>query len=143
MPEVEYLNLLGCAAYAWAYTEWMLIYAMKWGGGDDLSKLAGGTGGQILTRFSRFVNGASDELVGIVSARAAAKELKRLNHRRNDILHARPATINGLQRLNRWAPETSGASQGVIESADLERFVLDLEAVRDSLVSLFEALRPR
>jgi len=54
-PDDSYLVLLGRAAYTWAYTEWLLICAVRWATGHDLSGLAGKTGGRIVGAFSDMV----------------------------------------------------------------------------------------
>lgn len=141
-PGIDYLAMLGRAAYTWAYTEWMLLYVIKWGSQQDLADHVGGTGGKIVNSFKAVVDANnSAPLADLVSARRAAAELLKLNDRRNDILHARPATIAGQQVLLRWAPKSPKASEGPIHTADLERFVRELEAARDSISPLFEHLR--
>ncbi|MFN2346916.1 MAG: hypothetical protein ABR616_14530 [Dermatophilaceae bacterium] len=114
-PDDPYLSLLGRAAYTWAYTEWVLIYAVRWATGHDLSDLAGKTGGRIVGAFSDIVQAQEAAPLGVHRAAVEGSDrLSRLNDGRNDILHARPATIEGEQRLNRWAPTHGAASPGPI-----------------------------
>ena len=141
-PEPEYLLLLGRAAYTWAYTEWTLLYAIKWATGDDLAHLVGGPGGRIVGRFHQVVQAAPGTGSELAAARTGATELVRLNQRRNDILHARPATVGGQQRLHRWDPKNAKATHGSISTAEIEHFVLQVEAARSLTSPYFEMLRP-
>ncbi len=144
-PDDAYLMLLGRAAYTWAYTEWSLLYIIKWATGEDLSHLVGGTGGRIVRRFESVVDDleAPDNLRD--GARESARRLLALNDRRNDLLHARPATTPDTeeQRLNRWAPGNDAATPGFIEHTDIERFITELEDVEDLIDPLHEWLYQR
>lgn len=143
VPEESYLALLGRAAYTWAYTEWVLIYAVRWATGDDISGLAGMTGGHIVGASSDMVQGQQAAPYDVHRAAVEGSDpLKRLNDRRNDILHARPATIDGEQRLNRWAPTQEAASPGPIQHGDLEAFIQQVEQARGLVAGLAEWLRP-
>jgi hypothetical protein len=67
-PDERYLELLGRAAYTWAYTEWTILYIIRWATGDDLSVHVGGTGGRIVGTFRDLVHeGLSiDGLFGVL-----------------------------------------------------------------------------
>lgn len=142
-PDRDYLELLGRAAYTWAYTEWMLLYVIKWATEEDLAALVGGTGGRIVRRFHKVVNDPRRVGHAVDTARAGADELLRLNHRRNDILHARPATVEGEQQLHRWDPTHSNATSGTITATDLGLFITEVEAARGRISGFAESLRPK
>lgn len=142
-PDDCYLSLLGRAAYTWAYTEWGLIYAVRWATGQDLTGLAGQTGGGIVGAFADMVK-AQQGAVPPDVFRAAAEgcdQLVQLNRRRNDILHGRPATIDDEQRLYRWAPTQAAAIPGPIQPEDLETFIQQVEHARGLVTGLEEWLR--
>jgi hypothetical protein len=142
-PNDAYLSLLGRAAYTWSYTEWGLIYAVRWATGRDLSGLAGQTGGAIVGAFAAMVQAQQEEAPPDVyrAAVAGSDQIEQLNRRRNDILHARPATIDGEQRLYRWAPTKAAATPGPIQLEDLEAFIQQVEHARGLVTGLEEWLR--
>lgn len=142
-PDRAYLELLGRAAYTWAYTEWVLIYVIKWATNEDLAALVGGTGGWIVRRFRKVVHDPVWAGYAADSARTGADELLRLNDRRNDVLHARPATVDGEQQLHRWDPTHSSATNGTITAADLSVFISEVEVARDLISGFAERLRPK
>jgi hypothetical protein len=142
-PDDLYLQLLGRAAYTWSYTEWTALYLIRWATGDDLSDHVGGTGGRIMRTLEATVRADLDVDPQILQqARAGADALLSANDRRNDLLHSRPATINGEQRLNRWDPNNPHACPGPIGHADLEEFIHQVEAARALINPLHDALRP-
>lgn len=143
VPDESYLDLLGRAAYTWAYTEWVLIYAVRWATGNDISGLAGKPGGHIVGAFADMVQGQTAAPSDVHRAALEGSDrLSRLNDRRNDIFHARPATIDGEQRLNRWAPTHGAANPGPIQHGDLEAFIEQVEHARGLVAGLAEWLRP-
>lgn len=104
-PEDEYLLLLGKVIYSISSVEGLLIFdlprmpvAVK---GLTPQHLAGVT---TTTIGSRLIGGAPS--VADPSWRAyllrGGQALKDLGPKRNRVLHARPATIDGRQRLHRW-----------------------------------------
>lgn len=98
VPDDADLHLLGQAVYTWAYTEWDLIYSVRWATGRDMSD-------------------------------------------GDDILHSRPATVDGEQRLNRWAPPQSAATPGPIQHSDIEGFITQVEDGRSQTTALYEWFR--
>jgi hypothetical protein len=136
-PDAAYLQMLGRAAYTWAYAEWTVLYAIRWATGEDLAAHVGRTGGVIVAKFEAIVRaaGVSEEV------QRGASDLVVLSHRRNDLMHARPATVSGQQRLYRWDPRNARATPGPIEYAHLEDFVRALEAALDAVHEYVEALR--
>lgn len=145
VPEGDYLELLGRAAYTWSYTEWTMLYTIHWLTGEDLAGHVGGTGGTIISTLVRALGVEPPEFItgsSWAQAGEGAQGLVAANARRNDILHARPATTAaGLQRLNRWAPDDPRATAGFIESDDLVEFARVVEASARRLEPLFEELR--
>ena len=142
-PDDLYLVLLGRAVYTWSYTEWTALYLIRWATGDDLSDHAGHPGGRIMRTLEATVSSDLDVDPHILAhAREGVQALLAANHRRNDLLHARPATINGQQRLNRWDPKNNRADPGPIEHEDLERFIHQVEEGRALISPLHNALRP-
>ncbi|CAA0121706.1 Uncharacterised protein [Mycolicibacterium vanbaalenii] len=67
------------------------------------SALAGKSTGQIAGALTKAANGISDDDVRIFVERAG-ELLSDAAELRNDMLHARPATIGEDQRLYRWRP---------------------------------------
>jgi hypothetical protein len=106
LPEAEYLTRIGQIAYQVSSMEWcilgdlgLLAEAIP----DHLSvgELAGRTTGEIAGRLSRAAQEITSEPVKDY-VRAAAEALEDARVRRNHVLHARAATIDGHQRLYRW-----------------------------------------
>lgn len=119
-PDDTYLTLLGKAAYAVSYLEWTALGDLSGLPGLpselSLAKLAGKTTRQIADTFDRHATKVGDP-ASRHFVQAAATELRGISARRNDILHARPATIGGEQRLYRWMPNKAE--------------VIDLDMLRD------------
>lgn len=65
--------------------------------------------------------------------------LKDLGPKRNSVLHARPATVDGEQRLHRWRLEPTEIMS--ISLAHLEQMLDEIEAHRRDLNRLRPALR--
>jgi hypothetical protein len=132
VPDDEYLRLLGRASYTWSYTEWAMLYIITWLTQDDLARHAGKTAGRIVNVFNEALDSATPP-AGIgrhvwERARSTRDDLEIATHRRNDILHARPATAPGeRQRLNRWAPGKPHVTGGFIEVPDLLDFIAMVE----------------
>lgn len=142
-PDNLYLKLLGRAAYTWSYAEWTALYIIRWATDDDLSDHAGCTGGKIMRALDATVRSGLDADPHVLQqAQEGARALLSANHRRNDLLHSRPATINGQQRLNRWDPKNQRADQGPIEHEDLEQFIRQVEAAGRLISPLHDSLRP-
>lgn len=108
LPGDDYLLLIGQVAYMVSSLEWTIL-------GDlpglaqyvptDLttSALAGKSTGQIAGALSKVVDQISDDDVRAY-IQLAGQLLGEAATMRNDLLHARPATIDGEQRLYRWKP---------------------------------------
>jgi len=140
-PDDSYVTLIGRVAYAISYVEWLLL--------GDLSRLpdlpeqltvgslAGKPTGRIASEVDAHLPAVPDpEVRRFLSVSAQA--LHDLAPLRNHILHARPATIDGAQRLNRWRllPDGSGEAfqideaflQSVLDRAD--EAITDIYRVR-------------
>jgi hypothetical protein len=108
--EDEYLLALGRLCYAVSYLEWSVLGDLPRISGLpqelQLRNLAGHSTGTIGRRFS------DPAILGKVDApdvrswlETAGEHLTAVAKRRNSVLHARPATIDGKQRLHRWSPD--------------------------------------
>ena len=127
-PEEPYVALLGQVAYAVSYVEWLLLGDL--GRLPDLpeqlsvDKLAGHT----TARIAREVDARLSEVSHPDVRRfleVCAQALHTLAPLRNHILHARPATIEGVQRLNRWRRLPDGSVEAFpIDEATLS-WILD------------------
>lgn len=139
LPEDDYLGLVGQVAYMVSSLEWTIL-------GDlpglapylpaelNTSALAGKSTGQIAGALSKAVDQISD-----VDVRAyvelAGRLLGEATELRNDMLHARPATIGKHQRLYRWKPtDWRGAGRAfVIDVAWLNSTIDKLSAASSAL----------
>ena len=106
LPEADYLTRIGQLAYQVSSLEWAIL-------GDlaalspalptnlTVANLAGKTSGAIATSLHTAARAITvDAVRDYVSAAATA--LDDVSTWRNHLLHARPATIDGAQRLYRW-----------------------------------------
>lgn len=133
LPEDDYLTLIGQVAYMVSSLEWTIL-------GDlpglrqylppDLttSVLAGKSTGQIAGALSKAVDAISDDDVRVFVAEAG-RLLGESATMRNDLLHARPATIGEHQRLYRWKPGRAL----VIDTAWLNNTIDKLSAAERAL----------
>lgn len=126
MPEDAYLAAVGRAVYTVAYVEWLAIEVVtRLDQRRTLEELASrGTGAiaKALHRSGR--RAATTQLQREIEE--CAVEFDRIADRRNDVVHARPATAaDGSQRLVRWAPRARRAASGFIDEDRLERLVTD------------------
>ena len=140
LPERPYLELVGRLAYTVASLEWTLL-------GDvsrlearepelpDVGALATKSSGRIASELASVATDATNADVQGYYAEGA-KALTRAAEIRNHVLHARPATVDGKQRLYRWT-ERPG-EQFVITTEWLEAAIAELSA----LIRGVDALRP-
>jgi hypothetical protein len=108
-PEDEYVLAIGKLAYAVSYLEWGVLGDLPHISGLpqelSLERLAGLSTGQIAKRLKE-----PAVLAKVIDVRLrewlslAGDILAAASSVRNSILHARPATIGGHQRLYRWDP---------------------------------------
>jgi hypothetical protein len=110
LPENEYLLLVGQVAYMVSYLEWLILGDLEGLRADlpaklTLGELAGKPTGVIAERLRCAVKDIHEPDVKAYIAEGA-RVLKDASTRRNDLLHARPATIGGNQRLKRQVPGT-------------------------------------
>ncbi|KUI00818.1 hypothetical protein AU189_10785 [Mycolicibacterium acapulense] len=108
LPEDDYLTLIGQVAYMVSSLEWTILGDLP-GLAQHLppdlttSALAGKSTGQIAGTLSKAVGAIGDDDVRAY-VEEAGRVLGEAATMRNDVLHARPATIGGEQRLYRWKP---------------------------------------
>lgn len=141
-PEDEYLLQVGRVVYSVASIEGLLIF--------DLSRmpekveglspktLAGKTTTTIGRRFLELAPAVSDQPWQNY-LRRGGEALQDLGPKRNSVLHARPATIDGEQRLHRWRVEPTEIMP--ISLAHLEQMLDEVKAHRRALNRLRPALR--
>lgn len=139
-PEDDYLLALARLCYAISYLEWAILGDLPRIPGLPstlgLRRLVGLTTEKIGQRL-----GARRTLAQVQDPRlrswleAAGNHLLAVSATRNAVLHARPATIEGRQRLNRWHP-LGGEVFPITESflagalADIDNRLRDLSARR-------------
>ena len=109
-PEDDYLLALGRISYSVGYLEWAVLGHLPQipdlPSELDLRALVGRTTGGIgrqlqnPTVVAKVVNPALRAWL-----QEAGQRLIRVAELRNSVLHARPATVKGQQRLHRWDPE--------------------------------------
>lgn len=140
-PEQEYLESIGRCAYGISSIEWLLLGDLPRLNTESsnlsLEKLNGLSTGQIAQTVRNEVEKVSDpETQAYI--KACGEALGVLARKRNDILHARPATIDGQQRLFRWAPGRSNSKPHAITLDILK----DLEALIQQTSRHLNSLRP-
>jgi hypothetical protein len=120
----EYTALLGAAVYAFAYTEWMLMEILRSLEPDAThASLAELTSGQVAAQLRTAIEKLPQE-----EGREIGKRFAALVERRNDMIHAHPATAaDGAQRLSRWAPHKSRFA--LLSDAIVREFIADVEAL--------------
>lgn len=106
LPDDEYLRLIGSAAYKVGYLEWIPLgdltrLAEHLPKGLTVAALAGKTTGQIASALTKASPSIADEPTRRYLA-VAGELLAKASAARNDLLHARPATTDEGQRLDRW-----------------------------------------
>lgn len=130
--DAAYLTAIGTATYCFARMEWDAVYC-----GEKLSPgYVNMVGRKTAGMIGRNIGGFARLIANHVTRaryRAAVDEFVRLVARRNDLVHANPATVGGDQRLvrhgNPWQPheiedladEFTACS---LELNDLHKYVL-------------------
>ncbi len=139
LPEDDYLTLIGQVAYMVSSLEWTIL-------GDlpglahhvpaelTTSALAGKSTGQIADVLAKAAEEISDDDVRTY-VQEAGRVLGDAAKLRNDLLHARPATIGEDQRLFRWTPDDwRGPGRAfAIDTAWLNRTIDQLSKASTSL----------
>lgn len=137
LPEDEYVLLIGQLAYMVSYLEWIIMgdlprLAHQVPASLTVEALAGKSTGQIAGALAKAAPAIGDDAVRAY-VECAGRVLGEAAERRNDVLHARPATSpDRRQRLYRWKPaDGRGAARTFfIDTAWLERAIDELsEAV--------------
>lgn len=126
LPEDDYLVLVGQVAYMVSSLEWTILgdlpgLAQYLPRDLNTAALAGKTTGKIGHALTSAVDRIDDNEVRAYVAEAG-RLLREASDLRNDLLHARPATISGSQRLYRWkVADARGPGRAlVIDDAWLE-----------------------
>lgn len=105
--DATYLTALGRAAYCFAYMEWAAVYCGEKLNSGYVGTVAIKTAGEIARDIAGSVSLIPDTSKQ-ARCRTAVNEFRRLVDRRNDLVHANPATVGSEQRLVRhgapWQP---------------------------------------
>jgi hypothetical protein len=106
LPEPDYLIRIGQIAYQASSIEWAILgdltaLSPALPAGLTVAKLASKTTGAIAASLRTAAVAITVDAVRDY-VEAAATALDDVSTRRNHLLHARPATIDGKQRLYRW-----------------------------------------
>jgi hypothetical protein len=142
LPDDGYLVLVGQVAYMVSALEWTIL-------GDlpglaqylpvdlDIPTLAGKTTGNIAAALTAAASAIKDEEVRSYVAEAG-RLLCKARELRNDLLHARPATIGQEQRLYRWKmSDHQGPGRALVIDIDwLESAVDELSAASVALTAI-------
>jgi hypothetical protein len=144
LPKDDYLVLIGQVAYMVCSLEWTILgdlpgLAQYLPADLNTPALAGKTTGQIGGALGKAVDKIGDDDVRAY-VELAGRLLCEASEMRNDLLHARPATIGGDQRLYRWkmADRRGPHRSVVIDHAWLEGVIDKLSAASAAL----SAIRP-
>ena len=95
-----YLAAIGMAAYCFATMEWNAVYCGEKLRPGFVNEIAKKTAGEIANHVAGFAKFITDEDKR-ARYESAAVEFQRLVRRRNDLMHANPATVGSDQRLVR------------------------------------------
>jgi hypothetical protein len=139
LPEDDFLLLVGQVAYMVSSLEWTILGDLPGLGRylpADLttSALAGMSTGQIAGALGKAVDQIGDNDVQAY-VKLAGRLLSEAAELRNDMLHPRPVTFGGDQRLYRWKPaDWKGPQRAfVIDTAWLNRTIDKLSAASTAL----------
>jgi len=133
LPSEAYIYNIGLIAYSIGYLEWQVLGDLL--GQKDIpneykvNNLSTKSTGQIATLFLRedLLNKVLNDKLR-TRIKQFGEKLKDIADKKNHILHARPATINGEQRFYRWTPKY----QIEINENYLEEMKNDIECLMDS-----------
>lgn len=137
-PDDAYLTDLGRFLYAVATLEWYLLGDMpRSGESEELAARAGDPTGVLAMRLRELAE-RYDDPEWAAYFRTGARLLGEVSGVRNAIVHARPATIDGEQRLHRWSPTrepafTISADHLAASIAAVEEAIRELLAIRPDL----------
>ncbi len=136
----DYLESLGRAIYRWAQMEWAIVYLTKeiHPEGRAVQRSATMTAGHIARRLRSALDETNVSDAAFSDAKSIANEYEALLQRRNDIVHAQPATMSGQQRLHRVRADGTHES---IEVDDLLAFSSDCARLGNKASALLWALR--
>jgi len=130
-PDDDYLTEIGRMVYALAYLEWLALGDLGHLPGLPpeltVEKLAGQPTGEIAKALRANVAEIADPATQAY-LQGLAEALGVLAPRRNGVAHARPATIDDEQRLNRWAKRSGRLEAYPITGELLADLIDDIEA---------------
>lgn len=122
---------LGRVLYAFAYLEWLVICVLH-DRGIPVQEVAHQTAGAIAQRLTKASCGDIQKEL----ARRFAREIVK---RRDDLSHARPATLKEGQRLYRWKKDqkTGAVRHCELDLAWLSKFATEIDALTIEIDSVF------
>jgi hypothetical protein len=141
MPtDSEYLEALGRAIYRWALMEWDIIYLAEElnPAGRTVHRSATMTSGLVAQQLRSALAASTMSASVLADAENISAAYDALIPRRNDIVHAHPATIDGLQRLHRVRGDSTQES---IQLDDLRAFTSECAGLARRANGLFWSLR--
>ena len=136
----DYLEALGRAIYRWAMMEWAIIYLAEelHPEASTLQRSATMTSENVTQQIRAALAATKVSESTLADAKAILYEYDTLVPRRNDIVHAHPATVSGQQRLHRVRPD---GTRDVIEVDDLLAFSSECARLGNQASALLWALR--
>lgn len=141
-PEDDYLMQLGKVVYAIASIEGLLIFDLPRLDNSTVELSVGALAGKTTTQIGRRLVDLAPS-IGEHGWRAyltrGGEALLDLGQKRNAVLHARPATIEGHQRLHRWRINPTEIMP--ISSDYLSELLNEIDAHRQALNRLRRSLR--
>ena len=97
-----YVSLVGQAVYAFTYLEWQIVSIGEKIAPGFVEKTSKSTAGKISEKFEENLLTFSGTPDLKIDLDVLIQDFKNVTGRRNDLIHAHPATVNGEQRLHRW-----------------------------------------
>ena len=136
----DYLESLGRAIYRWAQMEWAVMYLIKELDPEGLTatRSANMTAGHVARQLRSALSDTKVSDSAHSEARAISMDYDELLLRRNDIVHAHPATIQGQQLLHRVQAD---GTHEAIQLDDLLAFSSDCTRLGNKASALLWALR--
>ena len=136
----DYLESIGRAIYRWAQMEWAIVYLVEELHPDShrVQRSASMTSAHLARQLRSALDETKVSDSAYTDARSISSEYVELLARRNDIVHAHPATITGDQRLHRVRAD---GTHERIELDDLVAFSGDCAELGNRASALLWALR--
>ena len=128
-----YVALVGQAVYAFTYLEWQIVSIGQKIAPGFVRDTAKKTAGKIAEMLDDDLATFSGDVSLKANLQTILERFKAAVDRRNDLLHAHPATLNGQQRLHRWTPTRVFNW----EPEEIVAFVHEIEALSGDANRLF------